>query len=111
MRILSGIQSSGKQHIGNYYGALRQFVDLQNRGDEALYFIANLHALTTVSGRVSEVAASTRIGVSAGLTFRIVGGYGMPVGKYACAALIADSVSATAPSIGRLKSNCSVSWV
>ena len=31
MRILSGIQSSGKQHIGNYYGALRQFVDLQNR--------------------------------------------------------------------------------
>jgi integrase/recombinase XerD len=36
MRILSGIQSSGKQHIGNYYGALRQFVDLQNRGDEAL---------------------------------------------------------------------------
>ncbi len=47
MRILSGIQSSGKQHIGNYYGALRQFVDLQNRG-EALYFIANLHALTTV---------------------------------------------------------------
>jgi len=47
MRILSGIQSSGKQHIGNYYGALRQFVELQNRG-EALYFIANLHALTTV---------------------------------------------------------------
>ena len=48
MRILSGIQSSGKQHVGNYYGALRQFVDLQNRGDETLYFIANLHALTTV---------------------------------------------------------------
>jgi len=48
MRILSGIQSSGKQHIGNYYGALRQFVDLQNRGDETLYFIANLHALTTI---------------------------------------------------------------
>jgi len=55
MRILSGIQSSGKQHIGNYYGALRQFVDLQNRG-EALYFIANLHALTTVR---DPVAAST----------------------------------------------------
>ena len=56
MRILSGIQSSGKQHIGNYYGALRQFVDLQNRGDEALYFIANLHALTTV--RDPAVAAT-----------------------------------------------------
>ena len=59
MRILSGIQSSGKQHIGNYYGALRQFVDLQNRGDEALYFIANLHALTTLRDPV-QAAALTR---------------------------------------------------
>src|SRR5215471_532273 len=59
MRILSGIQSSGKQHIGNYFGALRQFVDLQNRGDEALYFIANLHALTTVRDPV-QAAALTR---------------------------------------------------
>lgn len=47
MRILSGIQSSGKLHLGNYYGAIRQFVELQHQG-EALYFIANLHALTTV---------------------------------------------------------------
>lgn len=47
MRILSGVQSSGSLHIGNYYGALRQFVQLQNEG-EALYFIANLHALNTV---------------------------------------------------------------
>jgi tryptophanyl-tRNA synthetase len=47
MRILSGIQSSGKQHLGNYYGAIRQFVAMQDQG-EALYFIANLHALTTV---------------------------------------------------------------
>lgn len=47
MRILSGVQSSGKLHLGNYYGALRQFVSLQERG-EALYFIADLHALTTV---------------------------------------------------------------
>lgn len=47
MRILSGIQSSGKQHLGNYYGAIRQFVRYQQQG-EALYFIANLHALTSV---------------------------------------------------------------
>ncbi|MBZ4417324.1 tryptophan--tRNA ligase [Myxococcus sp. RHSTA-1-4] len=47
MRILSGVQSSGKLHIGNYYGALRQFVHLQDEG-EAYYFIANYHALTTV---------------------------------------------------------------
>ena len=47
MRTLSGIQSSGKLHIGNYYGAIRQWVALQEDG-EALYFIADLHALNTV---------------------------------------------------------------
>jgi len=47
MRTLSGIQSSGKQHLGNYYGAIRQFLRYQEQG-EALYFIANLHALTSV---------------------------------------------------------------
>ncbi|ADO72151.1 tryptophan--tRNA ligase [Stigmatella aurantiaca] len=47
MRILSGVQSSGRLHIGNYYGAIRQFIQLQSEG-EAFYFIANLHALTTV---------------------------------------------------------------
>ncbi|MCI0569323.1 MAG: tryptophan--tRNA ligase [Myxococcaceae bacterium] len=47
MRILSGIQSSGQFHLGNYYGAIRQWVRLQDEG-EALYFIANLHALNTV---------------------------------------------------------------
>jgi len=47
MRILSGVQSSGRLHLGNYYGAIRQFVKLQEEG-EALYFIANLHALTSV---------------------------------------------------------------
>lgn len=48
MRILSGVQPSGKLHLGNYYGALRQFVTYQDSADEALYFIADLHALTTV---------------------------------------------------------------
>lgn len=47
MRILSGVQSSGQLHIGNYYGAIRQFVRLQTQG-EALFFIANLHALTSL---------------------------------------------------------------
>jgi tryptophanyl-tRNA synthetase len=47
MRILSGVQSSGRLHIGNYFGAIRQFIQLQSEG-EALYFIANLHSLTTV---------------------------------------------------------------
>jgi tryptophanyl-tRNA synthetase len=46
-RILSGVQPSGKLHLGNYFGAIRQFVENQEKG-EALYFIADLHALTTV---------------------------------------------------------------
>lgn len=48
MRILSGVQSSGRLHLGNYFGAIRQFVQLQEEG-EAYFFIANLHSLTTVS--------------------------------------------------------------
>jgi tryptophanyl-tRNA synthetase len=47
MRILSGVQPSGRLHLGNYFGAIRQFVELQDKG-EALYFIADLHALTSV---------------------------------------------------------------
>jgi len=47
MRILSGIQPSGKLHLGNYFGMMRPAIELQNQG-EAFYFIADLHALTTV---------------------------------------------------------------
>jgi tryptophanyl-tRNA synthetase len=47
MRILSGVQPSGKLHIGNYFGAIRQFVEFQHKG-HGLYFIADLHALTTI---------------------------------------------------------------
>ncbi len=47
-RILSGIQPSGKLHLGNYFGAISQFVDYQNQGDECFYFIADYHAMTTV---------------------------------------------------------------
>src|SRR6187399_318126 len=47
MRVLSGIQPTGRPHWGNYFGAIRQYIDLQH-GNDAYYFIANLHALTTV---------------------------------------------------------------
>jgi len=50
MRILSGVQASGRLHLGNYYGAIRQFIELQHEG-QSLYFIANLHAMTTVRAR------------------------------------------------------------
>jgi tryptophanyl-tRNA synthetase len=47
MRILSGIQPSGALHIGNYFGMMQPAVALQAEG-EALYFIADYHALTSV---------------------------------------------------------------
>ena len=47
MRILSGVQPSGKLHLGNYFGAIRQFVSMQEH-NECFYFIADMHALTTV---------------------------------------------------------------
>ena len=48
--LLSGIQPSGTIHIGNYFGAIRQFVEMQNKY-EARVFIADLHAITTVQDK------------------------------------------------------------
>src|SRR5260221_300674 len=48
MRILSGIQPSGKLHTGNYFGMMRPALELAQKG-EAFYFIADYHSLTSVS--------------------------------------------------------------
>ncbi len=48
MRALSGIQPSGKLHVGNYFGMMKPALELQKKG-ETFYFIANYHALTSVS--------------------------------------------------------------
>lgn len=50
MRILSGIQPSGKLHLGNYLGAIKQHIELQDKG-ESFYFIADYHALTSLRDR------------------------------------------------------------
>jgi tryptophanyl-tRNA synthetase len=47
-RILSGVQPSGRLHLGNYFGAIQQHLQLQDDGYECFYFIADYHALTTV---------------------------------------------------------------
>jgi len=47
MRVLSGIQPTGRFHWGNYFGAIRQYISLQTN-EQAFYFIADLHALTTI---------------------------------------------------------------
>ena len=46
MRIFSGIQPTGRKHLGNYLGAIRQYVEGQDRGDPAIYCIVDLHATT-----------------------------------------------------------------
>ena len=58
MRVLSGIQPSGRLHIGNYLGALRQYLALQEDGNDCYFFIANYHALTSIgSARELEEAS------------------------------------------------------
>ena len=46
MRIFSGIQPTGRKHLGNYIGAIRQWVEHQDRGDPAIYCIVDLHAIS-----------------------------------------------------------------
>lgn len=45
--VLSGIRATGNLHIGNYYGALQKFINMQNDNFDCRFFIADLHALTT----------------------------------------------------------------
>ena len=47
MKVLSGIQPTGRPHWGNYFGAIRQYIALQGE-EQSFYFIANLYALTTI---------------------------------------------------------------
>lgn len=49
-RVLSGIQPSGDLHIGNYFGAIRQHIALQENNN-CFYFVANYHAMTTITDK------------------------------------------------------------
>jgi tryptophanyl-tRNA synthetase len=60
MRILSGIQPSGILHIGNYFGMMRPAIALQQEG-EALYFIADYHALTSLKNPAALRENSRRV--------------------------------------------------
>jgi tryptophanyl-tRNA synthetase len=70
VRIFSGIQPTGRKHLGNYIGAIRQYVEGQDRGDPAIYCIVNLHALTVPWDPVTlreSVYDTTAILLAAGL--------------------------------------------
>ncbi|XP_026499919.1 tryptophan--tRNA ligase, mitochondrial [Vanessa tameamea] len=55
-RVVSGLQPTGALHVGNYFGAVRRCVRLQDQGDDLMLFIADLHAHTTPQdpGKVQE---------------------------------------------------------
>jgi tryptophanyl-tRNA synthetase len=50
IRYLSGVQPSGRLHLGNYFGAIRNHIRLQEEG-ECFYFLANYHSLNTIQNR------------------------------------------------------------
>lgn len=58
MRILTGLQPSGKLHVGNYFGAMEPAVRLQDEG-ETFYFIADYHAMTS-SQNAAELSKNVR---------------------------------------------------
>ncbi len=51
MRVLSGIQPSGALHLGNYFGSIRPNLEMVGKAKENIFFIADLHALTTVQDK------------------------------------------------------------
>src|SRR5438552_13778286 len=57
-RVLSGMRPTGKLHLGNYLGALDNWVKLQD-DSECFFFVANWHALTTGPENVTDVPANT----------------------------------------------------
>ena len=63
MRVVSGIQPTGNLHLGNYLGAIRNWVRMQDDG-ECLFFLADLHAITvhndpaTLAANIREMAAA-----------------------------------------------------
>ena len=63
-RVLSGIQASGALHLGNYLGALKRFVQLQDQGEPCFLFVADLHAITVwqdpavLTAQTREIAAA-----------------------------------------------------
>ena len=70
MRIFSGIQPTGRKHLGNYIGAIRQYVEGQDRGDPAIYCIVDLHAISVAYDPAElreRVYDTTAVLVAAGL--------------------------------------------
>ncbi len=61
MRVLTGIKPTGSPHVGNLLGAIRPALRLADGRNEAMYFIADYHALTTVHDRAALVASTYEV--------------------------------------------------
>lgn len=61
--ILSGIQPSGNLHLGNYFGAVQQYLEFIAGGNQCFYFLANYHAMTSIRDRdrLLELTRNTAI--------------------------------------------------
>ena len=59
-RILSGVRPTGDVHLGNYLGAIKNWVHLQNQAEQSLFCVVDLHALTTVQ-ETENLAHNTRV--------------------------------------------------
>ena len=76
MRIFSGIQPTGRKHLGNYIGAIIQYVAGQDRADPSIYCIVNQHAVTVpydpadLRERTLDTAAIRRSTASSTCTLR-----------------------------------------
>lgn len=54
--LVSGVQSSGRLHIGNYFGAIKQMIDLVNSGEyESYIFLADYHSMTTLTNKEERI--------------------------------------------------------
>ena len=59
--VLSGLRPTGRVHLGNYFGAVKNWVDLEKSGKyRCFFFVADLHALTTDYADTSQLAQNTR---------------------------------------------------
>ncbi len=64
LRVLSGVQPSGRLHLGNWFGAIRQHIRLQQEGHTCYYFVANYHALTSLQDAAALEAATMHVVLS-----------------------------------------------
>jgi tryptophanyl-tRNA synthetase len=60
-RVLSGMRPTGNLHLGNYFGAIKQFLNLEAAGEECFFFVADIHALTEVTGPTEVDSLSVEV--------------------------------------------------